>query len=306
MDNKKICIVLPCYNEEKAIQSVINDFRTSIPHCEVHVFDNLSTDNTAAVAKEAGAIVHCVPNKGKGYVVQAIFRDIQADIYVLADGDGTYPANEAKGMIDALLKNNADLVIGCRKNTYHNSSSRRGHYFGNQLLTHTVNRLFGSHITDLLSGYRVMSGRFVKTIPLFSKGFEVETAMTIHAVEVGAKILDYPIEYLPRTEGTESKLNTWSDGRKILVTILTLYKDYEPKVVYGIAALMFFSLSLTIGVPVILEYFQTGLVPRFPSAILATGLMIISFFTAFTGVTLSSISKARQEMKKLAFLAFKN
>lgn len=303
MDQKKICVILPCLNEEKAIANVVRGFIENVENCTVYVFDNNSTDNTIEEAKSAGALTRVVKTKGKGYVVQAMFRDVDADIYILADGDGTYPAEEASEMLNLLMLHDADLVIGSRLGTYKSSQSRKKHFLGNVLLTNTVNKLFATEAYDLLSGYRVMSRRYVKTMPLFSKGFEVETAMTIHAIEVGAKIIEHPITYLPRVEGTESKLNTWNDGIKISKEIFQLYKDYAPKVVYFILAIFLIFMGFFIGIPVVLEYFQTGLVPKFPRAILACALVTIGIFSSFTGIILSAISKSRREMKKLAFLS---
>lgn len=305
MAQKKVCIIIPCLNEEKAIASVVEDFLLHIPDCTVRVFDNNSTDKTGEVARQAGAIVHTVKQKGKGYVVQAMFREVEADIYVLVDGDGTYPASGASAMIHKLLAHDADLVIGSRLESYTDSQSRRSHLFGNKFLTSTVSKLFGTDAYDLLSGYRAMSRRYVKTMPIFSKGFEVETAMTVHAIEVGAKIIEHPIEYLPRAAGTSSKLNTWHDGYKIAKEIFQLYKDHSPKVVYFLAALLFTACGLLIGMPVVIEFFETGLVPKFPRAILASALITIGFFTAFTGIILNAVAKARKEMKRLAFLTLK-
>lgn len=305
MDKKKICVILPCLNEEKAIDHVVKDFIVHLAGSVVYVFDNNSTDNTIFSAQRAGAITRVVKTRGKGNVVQAMFRDIDADIYVLADGDGTYPAQEAQKMINLLIDQDADLVVGTRLGTYHTSNSRKQHLVGNIILTNTVNKLFSSEVYDLLSGYRVMSRRYVKTMPLFSRGFEVETAMTIHAIEVGAKIIEHPIQYLPRVDGTVSKLNTWKDGYKIAKEIFQLYKDYAPKVVYLILAFFFIFMGFAIGIPVVLEYFETGLVPKFPRAILATALVTIGVFSAFTGIILSAISKSRREMKKLAFLSIR-
>lgn len=305
MDKKKVCVILPCLNEEKAVASVVNDFMKHVENCKIYVFDNDSSDNTVHEANSAGAITRIVKNKGKGNVVQAMFRDVDADIYILADGDGTYPANEAAKMIDLLIQHDADLVIGSRLTSYKDSQSRGKHLFGNILLTNTVSRLFATEVYDLLSGYRVMSRRYVKTLPLFSKGFEVETAMTIHAIEVGAKIIEHPIKYLPRIEGTVSKLNTWHDGFKITKEIFQLYKDYAPKIVYFIVATLFILSGFFIGVPVIYEYFETGLVPKFPRAFLASALVTIGIFSAFTGIILSAISKTRREMKKIAFLSIR-
>ena len=298
----KVSVIIPCYNEEAVISEVVESFKYLLPSAEIHVFDNNSTDNTYAFAEKAGAIVHKVFKRGKGNVVRAMFRDVDAEYYILIDGDGTYPIPRAVEMLDLARESSADMVIGTRMNAYHQSQSRLGHLAGNLLLTKVVNYLFDSDYQDLLSGYRVFSKRFVKSFPLFSEGFEVETIMSVHAVEVDAKTLEIPIEYSERAEGAESKLNTLTDGFKIGWTILRLFKDHKPKLVYGgFAAFLFFT-SLFIGVPVIIDFVETGAVPRFPSAILASGLMILSFLSGITGIILSAISKSRNEIKKITFL----
>lgn len=299
----RIAVVIPCLNEQAAIGKVVEDFKKAIPQAEIHIFNNASTDNTALVAEAAGAIVHHVRKRGKGNVVRAMFRDVDADYYIMVDGDGTYPAERALEMLEIMLHTQADMMVGSRMGSYGDSASRAGHYFGNRLITRTVNLLFNAEYHDLLSGYRVLSRRFVKSVPLFSKGFEVETTLSIHAVEVDAKIIEYPIEYRERTAGTESKLSTVRDGFKIAMTILALFRDYRPKYVYGGAGVIFCIAGLIVGVPVILEYFQTGLVPRFPSAILASGLMVLGFLSVFTGIIVGSISNNRKIIKKLSFLS---
>lgn len=300
-----IAVVIPCYNEAASIHDVVKGFQQALPAAEVHVFDNASTDATAAIARQAGATLHTVSKKGKGNVVQAMFRDVEADIYIMADGDNTYPAHQAPQLIELMIKEKADVIVGNRMSSYHGSNSRSGHHFGNRTITKAVNRLFLSDYGDLLSGYRVLSRRFVKSTPLFSQGFEVETALSIHAVEIGAKVIEVPITYAERAEGSESKLSTFRDGFKIGLTIFRLFKDYNPKAVYGLLAAVFFLAGLLVGMPVIVEYLQTGLVPRFPSAILASGLMILSALTAVTGIILSAIAKSRKDLKKLAFLSLK-
>lgn len=300
---EKIAVILPCFNEAAAIGRVIDDFKAALPNAVIHVFNNASSDNTADVAQAHGAVVHLVAKRGKGHVVQAMFRDVAADYYVIADGDGTYPAAEAPAMVAQIIAQNADVVVGSRMALYQDSRSRSGHFWGNRLLTKTVNYLFDSDVDDLLSGYRVMSRRFVKSMPLFSKGFEVETAMTIHAVEVGAKSVTLSVPYLARAEGTQSKLNTVRDGARIFLTIFRLYKDHKPFVVYGLLGLLLALLSFLVGTPVVLEFIKTGLVPRFPSAILASALMILAFLSGFTGIILSAIAKSRRDIKKIAFLS---
>ncbi len=300
---KTVAVVIPCYNEAASIVDVVKGFKQHLPQAAIHVFDNCSTDATAALAKQAGALVHLVPNQGKGNVVQAMFRDVDADYFILVDGDGTYPAAAAPDLLQQALDQQADMVVGCRMAGYEHGKSRPGHFVGNRLLTATVNTLFPAGITDLLSGYRVMSRRLVKSIPLFSNGFEVETNIAIHAVEVGAKTTERAIGYGARVDGGESKLNTLRDGAKITMEIFRLYKDYRPVFVYGLLASLFVAFSLLIGLPVVAEFIATGLVPRFPSAILAAALMILSFLSVFTGIILSAVSKSRREIKKLAFLS---
>ncbi len=300
---EKIAVILPCFNEEAAIGQVVDDFKAALPDAAIHVFDNASSDNTAAIALAHGAQVHRVTKRGKGHVVQAMFRDVFADYYVIADGDGTYPAIEAPAMVAQMVADRADVVVGSRMALYRDSQSRSGHFWGNRVLTRTVDYLFDSDVGDLLSGYRVMSRRFVKSMPLFSSGFEVETAMTIHAVEVGAKCVNVPVAYLARADGTASKLNTLRDGTRIFMTIFRLYKDHKPFVVYGLMGLFMAMLSVGVGTPVVLEFLKTGLVPRFPSAILASALMILGFLSSFTGIILSAIAKSRRDIKKIAFLS---
>lgn len=301
--DSKIAVVIPCYNEAHTIGRVIDDFCSSLPNALIYVFDNNSSDESAAIATQHGAVIKRVKTQGKGAVVRAICRDIDADYYIMVDGDDTYPAAQAASMLSLAMENNADMIVGNRLRSYQQSNSRAGHLFGNQLFTRVVNYLFSSDLEDILSGYRVMSRRFVKSLPLFSAGFEVETAISIHAIEVDARLLEVPIEYNSRPIGSESKLNTLRDGTKILREILVVYKDQKPKVVFGLCALLFFSAGLIVGIPVVAEYLATGLVPRFPSAILATGLCLISFLCSFTGVILSGIAKSRREFKKLAFLS---
>ncbi|MEJ2418042.1 MAG: glycosyltransferase [Exilibacterium sp.] len=301
--NTKICVVIPCFNESAAINDVVRSFQKYLPEADIYVFDNNSTDNTIEEAIVAGAKIRSVSKQGKGNVVQAMFRDVDADIYVMVDGDGTYLASEVQNLLCAQRESSADMVVGNRLNTYTDSQSRVGHHLGNRLITQTVNYLFQSELQDVLSGYRVLTKRFVKSTPLFSTGFEVETAISIHAIEIDAKIVEVPISYQKRVEGSISKLNTIEDGVKIAWTIIKLFKDCKPTLIYGILSLCFFLSSLGVGIPIILEYLESGLVPRFPSAFLASALMILCFLSLFSGIIISSVSKARREIKKLAFLS---
>ena len=304
--NLKLAVIIPCFNEELTIATVIHDFRKFLPDADIHVFDNASTDETASVARCAGATVHEVNERGKGKVVRAMFRDIDADCYVMVDGDGTYPANHAPEMVNLMKTARADMIVGNRMGSFRNSNSRSGHFFGNRLLTRTVNRLFHGGFRDLLSGYRVLSRRFVKSIPLFSRGFEVETAISVHAMEVDAKILEMPVSYSERTAGSASKLHTIKDGIGIVLSIFRLFRDCKPRLVYGFVAAAHILAGLIVGVPVILEYLETGLVPRFPSAVLASALILLGFLFGMTGIILSAISKSRREVRKLTFLSMQS
>ncbi|MDA3886891.1 MAG: glycosyltransferase family 2 protein [Candidatus Delongbacteria bacterium] len=301
----KIAVLLPCYNESASIGALIDDIRNNLPESDIIVFDNNSTDNSVDIAKEKGVLLHTVKNQGKGHVVKAMFRDIDADYYVMMDADGTYPTDKLSEHINKCTEKKVDMLVGSRIQYFTESQSRKGHYWGNRLLTRTLNFLFNCDYNDILSGYRIMSNRFVKSIPLFSKGFEVETVLSVHAIEVDAKLLQVKIDYLPRIEGSESKLNTYRDGFKILRTILQLFRDYKPNLFYGLIALVIFTMGMIFGIPVVIEFFDTGLVERFPSAILASALVIISFIVTVAGIILSSVSRNRTIIKKLAFLSSK-
>lgn len=300
----QLAILIPCKNEGAAIGSLVREYRDLYPDAGIYVYNNLSTDNTVEQAIEAGAIVKNVNRPGKGNVVRAMFREIDADIYLLTDGDGTYQAIDALKLIETLKKENADMVVGSRMNSYSKSKSRTGHYFGNKVLSRLVSSLFSEDIEDLLSGFRVFSKRFVKSAPLFSKGFELETNLSIHAIEIDAKVLELPIEYNKREYGTESKLNTFRDGRKILQTIIKLFVYYRPFYVCLYSSVILFLVGLLIGVPVIQEYYDTGLVPKFPRAILASGIIIIATILCVLGIILQSIAQTRRELKKIAFLGY--
>ncbi len=306
-ENKKmnrIAILIPCKNEAKAIGKLVESYKKNLPNADIYVYNNLSTDNTEEEAIKAGAIVKNITRPGKGNVVRAMFREVDADIYLLTDGDGTYQATDAITLIETLKKENADMAVGSRINSYSNSESRAGHYFGNKVLSKLVSTLFNEDIGDLLSGFRAFSRRFVKSAPLFSKGFELETNLSIHAIEIDAKVLEIPIEYNKREYGTESKLNTFRDGQKILQAIIKLFIYYRPFSVCLYLSAILFLTSLLIGVPVIKEYFDTGLVPKFPRAILASGTMIIATILCVVGIILQSIAQTRRELKKIAFLGY--
>lgn len=301
----KTVILLPCFNEAATISTLINELQKALPDTEIHVFDNNSTDGSQDLAKKQGAVIHQVKKQGKGHVVKAMFRDIDADYYIMMDADGTYPTKNLLSNLEQCIDENIDMLIGNRINYFSRSNSRKGHYLGNRALTKTLNFLFSCDYSDILSGYRIMSRRFVKSVPLFSEGFEIETILSVHTIEVDAKFIEVNIDYLPRSEESPSKLNTVRDGFKILVTIIQLFHDFRPKLIYGLVSFILFMLGLFFGTPVIIDFFKTGLVERFPTAILATGLIVISFIIAVTGIILDSISKNRKTIKKLAFLSNK-
>lgn len=271
-----IAVIIPCYNEQKAIAKVINDFKTNIPTASIYVFDNNSTDSTAQVAEDAGATVHFVPLKGKGNVVRRMFSDVDADIYLMVDGDDTYDASSAPEMINHLIKNQLDMVVGCRQENGDQNTYRKGHRWGNKLLTGTVQTIFKGNFTDMLSGYRVFSRRYVKSFPCLSRGFEIETELTIHALELRMKYGEVNTKYGERPEGSVSKLSTWSDGFKILKTIIKLYSLERPLYFFSIIGVLLAALSIILGLPIIVDYIDTGLVRRFPTAFLTASIMLSS------------------------------
>jgi len=301
MNEIRIAVLIPCFNEEKTISKVIKDFQVALPSAKIVVCDNNSTDKTSIVAKESGAEVLFEPSKGKGNAVRKLFYSTNADIYVMADGDSTYDASSVNEMINILIKEKLDMVVGSRK-TEDSFAYREGHVFGNWLLTKTVSLIFNKGFTDMLSGYRVFSDRFVRSFPLESSGFEIETEITIHALQLKLPSIEVPTNYYSRPDGSESKLNTLKDGFRILKTIVVLFKEYKPLQFFSIFSLICFVLSILISVPIIMTWIQTGLVPRIPSAILSSGLMILAFMSFFSGVILSSISKQRLEIKRLFYL----
>lgn len=289
----EIAVLIPCYNEELTIKKVINDFRKELPEASIYVYDNNSSDKTSEIAKAEGAIVRKEPRQGKGNVVRSMFRDIDADIYIMVDGDDTYPADEVHKLMQPVIDKEADLVIGDRlsNGTYGNENKRKFHGFGNTLVRVLVNSLYGSNIQDMMTGYRVFSKMFVKTMPVLSKKFEIETEMSLHSLDKNLKIKEIPITYRDRPEGSVSKLNTFRDGYRVLKMLFEIAKDYKPFMVYGIISLITFVIALILGIPVIAEFVNTGLVPRFPTAILATGFAIISAMMFVTAVILDTIVK---------------
>lgn len=292
----KIAVLIPCYNEELTVEKVINDFKISCPMANIYVYDNNSSDRTNELAEQAGAIVKKEYRQGKGNVVRSMFRDIDADVYILVDGDDTYPAEEVDKLIDPIINLNADMVIGDRlsNGTYFKENKRGFHSFGNNLVRNLINSLFNSDIKDIMTGYRAYSRKFVKCMPVMSEGFQIETEMTIFSLVYGMNVVEVPITYRDRPEGSESKLNTFSDGFKVLVTLFDLFKNYRPFLFFGIQALIFGSIGLLIGLPVIIEFIETSFISKVPSAILAASLFIISFILFVVGIILDYLKNQTQ------------
>lgn len=299
----RVAVVLPCHNEETAIAQVIKDFHNALPEAQIFVFDNASTDKTSNIASEAGAKVIFEPNKGKGNAVRRIFADVEADIYIMADGDGTYDAAMATTLIDRLIDARLDMVVGTRSPAGEGQVYRFGHSFGNRLLTGTVAKIFGTGFSDMLSGYRVFSRRFVKSFPALSKGFEIETELTIHALELRAPYAEIATKYSARAEGSISKLSTYRDGARIAKAILRLLIRERPRQVNLLLAISMGFASLVLGLPIIFEYLQTGLVPRFPTAFLAGLIMLGAMLMAVCAVILDSVVTGRSEAKRLIYLS---
>jgi glycosyltransferase involved in cell wall biosynthesis len=298
----RIAVLVPCYNEEAAIAKVVEQFRAAIPNCIVHVYDNNSKDRTREAARAAGAVVGNEMRQGKGHVVRRMFADVEADIYLLVDGDATYDAPSAPKMIAKLIEENLDMVVGCRVETGH-ESYRRGHRFGNRLFTGFVASVFGRAFHDILSGYRVFSRRFVKSFPALSAGFEIEIELTVHALELGIPVGEVQTPYFARPEGSESKLNTWRDGFRILWTIFNLYRGERPLQFFALLAIAFAALSVILAFPVIVTYLELGTVPRLPTAILSMGLMMLAFLSLASGLVLDTVTRGRRELKRLAYLS---
>lgn len=297
-----IAVLIPCFNEATTIQKVIMDFRRVLPNATIFVYDNASTDDTSRLAREAGGVVRQEPLRGKGNVVRRMFADIEADVYVLVDGDDTYDANTTPTMIERLLEESLDMVSGARVSEVE-AAYRSGHRFGNRLLTGVVALLFGNRLSDLLSGYRVFSRRFVKSFPALSAGFEIETEFSIHALQLRMPLSEVATRYKERPEGSSSKLNTFKDGFRILRSILLLVRAEKPFAFFAAVAVVFAGTSIALGTPVVFEYFQTGLVPRMPTALLAAALMILSFLSLTCGLILETVSRGRVEIKRLAYLS---
>jgi glycosyltransferase involved in cell wall biosynthesis len=298
----RVAVILPCYNEEAAIGTTIAGFREALPDARIYVYDNNSKDRTIEVAERAGAIVRREPMQGKGRVVRRMFADVEADIYVMADGDATYDPAAAPAMIARLLDEQLDMVVGARESEV-DAAYRRGHRLGNRVLTGILARIFGRSFSDILSGYRVFSRRFVKSFPILSTGFEIETEISVHALELRMPVTEIVTRYGARPEGSASKLSTWRDGWRILRTIVTLFRIERPVLYFGTIGAALAALALILVLPLAITYFQTGLVPRLPTAILATGLVIVAFLCFFTGLILDTVVRGRREVRRLAYLA---
>ena len=296
-----VAVILPCYNEESAIGTVVADFRKALPDARIYVYDNNSKDRTSAVAAAAGAIVRTEPLQGKGNVVRRMFADIDADIYLMCDGDITYDAASAPALIEKLISENLDMVVGCRVDQ-DVAAYRAGHRFGNALFTGFVANLFGNRFTDILSGYRVFSRRYVKSFPALSNGFEIETELTVHALQLRMPIGELNTPYGARVEGSTSKLSTYRDGYRIMIMIIKLFKNERPLAFFGLIFALFALLSIGLSVPLVVTYVETGLVPRIPTAVLAVGTMLIGFLSMTCGLILDTVTHGRREIKRLAYL----
>jgi len=298
--DKTIAVLVPCKNEALTIRHVVEGFRRSLPGCTVYVYDNNSTDDTARVAREAGAVVGRETRPGKGNVVRRMFSEIDADIYIMVDGDDTYDASQAPVLVDRLLTEEADMVVGARIGATE-KHQRAGHAFGNRMFNVLYSKLFGREFSDIFSGYRVFSRRFVKSFPAVSAGFEIETELSVHASQLRLPVAEVPLPYKDRPEGSHSKLSTFRDGARILKTIIVLLKEYRPLTFFGGIGAAGIALAFLIMIPVFVEYAQTGLVQRFPTAVLATGMVIVSMLSITAGVVLDSIRRMRAEIKRMFY-----
>ncbi|MCA1373351.1 MULTISPECIES: glycosyltransferase family 2 protein [Bradyrhizobium] len=298
----RIAVLVPCYNEEAAVATVVADFRKALPAAEIYVYDNNSRDRTAAVAREAGAIVRSERRQGKGHVVRRMFADVEADVYVLVDGDATYDAPSAPIMIDKLLDEHLDMVVGLRVDQVQ-AAYRLGHRTGNRMLTGFLSDTFGHAFKDILSGYRVFSRRFVKSFPVLSDGFEIETELAVYALELSLPVAEVETPYYARPEGSFSKLNTWRDGFRILGTMLKLYRSERPLRFFTVIGILLALASIIFAIPIVITFIETGLVPRLPTAVLSMGLMIMALLSVSSGLVLDTVTRGRREMKMLAYLS---
>ena len=305
MENKqqpRFAVLLPCYNEEAAIGATVEGFRRALPEATIYVYDNNSKDRTREVAAKAGAVVRTEPQQGKGCVVRRMFADIEADVYLMADGDLTYDPVFAPELVRLVVADQLDMVVGIRK---HDASEayRGGHVLGNKIFTRLLAGLFGRSFTDIFSGYRAFSRRFVKSFPVLSQGFEIETEMSVHALELRMPVGEIDTRYLARPEGSHSKLSTFRDGWRIMKAIITLYRTERPVLFFGGIAALLLIVAVILAVPLVFTYLETGLVPRFPTAILATGMTIVAVLSFFAGLILDTVTRGRREMRRLAYLA---
>ncbi len=298
----RIAVLLPCFNEEAAIGATVAGFRSALPAATVYVYDNNSSDRTAEVAAQAGAIVRSERQQGKGHVVRRMFADVDADIYIMADGDLTYDPKSAPLMVDLLLAEQLDMVVGTRRHE-EKDAYRGGHVLGNRLFTGLLAGLFGRSFSDIFSGYRVFSRRFVKSFPVLSSGFEIETEISVHALELRMPVGEVETAYAARPEGSESKLSTFSDGSRILKTIVTLYRIERPVLFYGGIGALLLAAAVVLSIPLVITYLHTGLVPRFPTAILVTGMTVIAVLCFFAGLILDTVTRGRREVRRLAYLS---
>ena len=292
----KIAVLIPCYNEAKTIEKVVTDYKAALPEADIYVYDNNSSDGTDEIARNAGAIVRYERRQGKGNVIRTMFRDIDADCYLMIDGDDTYPSENAREMCDLVLYKNADMVIGDRlSSTYFQENKRPFHNFGNTLVRASVNSLFDGNITDIMTGYRAFSPLFVKSFPVLSKGFEIETEMSIFALDKNMQLDTIPVQYRDRPDGSVSKLNTYSDGFKVLLTIVKLFRDYKPSRFYGLCSAFTMALGLAFFIPVLIEFFKTGVVERFPTLFASIAVMIVAILLFICGLILETVIKTNRK-----------
>jgi len=297
----RLAVLIPCFNEETAIAQVVTDFRAELPEATIYVYDNNSTDRTLEVARAAGALVRRETHQGKGNVVRRMFADVEADIYVLVDGDATYDAASARALIARLIEDRLDMVVAARVEE-EAQAYRPGHRTGNRLFTGFFASVFSASFTDILSGYRVFSRRFVKSFPVLSRGFEIETELSVHALELGLAVGEVPTPYYARPEGSTSKLSTWWDGLRILSTIVGLYRSERPLTFFSAIGIALAAVSVILAIPIFVTFVEQGIVPRIPTAILATGLMLLAFLSIVAGLVLDTVTRGRREMKLIAFL----
>ena len=298
----RIAVLLPCYNEEAAIAATVAGFRKALPGATIYVYDNNSKDRTIEVAAKAGAVVRSERQQGKGHVVRRMFADVDADVYVMADGDLTYDPTAAPAMVDLLLAEQLDMVVGTRRHE-EKDAYRGGHVLGNKLFTGLLSGLFGRSFSDIFSGYRVFSRRFVKSFPVLSSGFEIETEISVHALELRMPVGEVETIYAARPEGSQSKLSTYSDGSRILRTIVTLYRVERPALFYGLIGLLLLVAAVLLSIPLVVTYVHTGLVPRVPTAVLVTGMTIVGVLCFFAGLILDTVTRGRREVRRLAYLS---